>query len=411
MRGGYERAGRTSAKGRPGQQLRRVPITVLTALLALELTACSALQSSGAGGGGAASGVASSEENSPGQVPTPSDETPTPEAPQVTFPWKPGRPQLGMNVYWVDNQSDSVDVIRTKARRLADYVIMLDVNSISISFPFFTSGPEASSVYTASSTPSASRVGIVLDEFYRNGLRTTLRPLMNEKALLDVNRHAWRGSIEPTNRDDWFASYRQFLIPYLQVARDNHATTFVIGTELSSLEADDRWAAVVNRAKRDFGGEIAYAVNWDSYVRGPINMPVDQLGIDAYFKLEVGDDASIPMLVAGWNEWLDRRTSGPLSTLILSEVGAPAEGGAYRHPARWGHTDRPLNLDVQERWFTAACQVARQRRMAGLYWWKLDFHMDPAQADPLHDPHDSFVGRPAEYAIESCFSAWGSREA
>lgn len=140
-------------------------------------------------------------------------------------------------------------------------------------------------------------------------------------------------------------------------------------------------------------------------------MPVDQLGIDAYFKLEVGDEASIPMLVAGWNEWLDRRTSGPLPTLTLSEVGAPAEGGAYRHPAQWGHTDRPLNLDVQERWFTAACQVARQRRMAGLYWWKLDFRMDPAQADPVHDPHDSFVGRPAEHAIESCFSAWGSREA
>jgi hypothetical protein len=233
-------------------------------------------------------------------------------------------------------------------------------------------------------------------------------PIPTQKALLEANRLAWRGNIEPADRDAWFATYREFLTPYLQVARDYRVSTFVIGAELNSLEGDPRWADVVSLAKREFGGEIAYAANWDSYVHGPIDVPVDQLGLDAYFKLEVGDDASVPMLIAGWNEWLDRRTTGPLPTLILSEVGAPAQDGAYRHPGSWGTTGRPLNLAVQERWFIAACQVARERRMAGLYWWKLDFHVDPAQADPLRDPRDSFVGRPGEHAIQSCFSAWGS---
>jgi hypothetical protein len=326
----------------------------------------------------------------------------------VTFPWKPGRPELGMNVYWVDKPNESEEVLRATARRVVDYVLTLDANSIAISFPFFTSGPRASSVHATRSTPSPHRVGVVLDEFHRSGVRTTLRPLMDEQTLLAVNRHSWRGSIEPVSRDGWFASYRQLITPYLKAAHDNHATTFVIGTELNSLENDPRWAALISQASREFGGEIAYAANWDSYVSRPIDTPVDRLGLNAYFPLDVGDDASVGVLVREWNRWLDRKTTGALPRLILSEVGAPAENGAYHHPGIWGRTGKPLNLAVQKRWFIAACQVARQRDMAGLYWWKLDFYVDPAKADPQHDPHDSFAGRPSEDAIQACFAAWGS---
>jgi hypothetical protein len=327
----------------------------------------------------------------------------------VTFPWKPGRPQFGMNVYWIDNPRDSEEVIRAKARRIIDYVIPLDANSIALSFPFFTSGPRASSVFATRATPSARRVGIALDEFRRSGLRTTLRPLMDEKALVAVNVYSWRGSIQPADRDAWFASYRKLVIPYLQAAQRSHAATFVIGAELNSLENDPRWGALVGQARHVFGAQIAYAINWDSYVSRPIRLPADQFGIDAYFRLDVGDDASTNLLVAGWNQWLDRRANGALPKLLLSEVGAPAENGAYHHPAVSGSTrGRPLNLAVQKQWFAAACQVARQRKMAGLYWWKVDFHEDPLRADPVRDKHDSFVGRPAEDAIQSCFSAWGS---
>jgi len=313
-----------------------------------------------------------------------------------------------MNVYWQDNREDSEEVLRAKARRIVDYIVTLDANSVAISFPFFTSGPLASEVYAGASTPSPRRVGIVLDEFHRSGLRSMLRPILDERSLLAAGIHNWRGNIRPASRDEWFTSYRRLLAPYVKAAHANHATTFVIATELNSLEGDPRWAGLVGESKRAFGGEIAYAVNWDNYVNRPIDMPVERFGIDAYFPLELGDGASVSMLVAGWNRWLEQRTGGPLPGLILSEVGAPAENGAYHHPGVWGTAGGPLNLAVQKRWFTAACQVARQRAMAGLYWWKLDFHVDPARADPRSDMHDSFVGRPAEDAIQSCFSAWGS---
>jgi Glycoside Hydrolase Family 113 len=388
---------------RAGQPVRRAATAAVAGLLLLGPTACSAPGSVG-GGKARTGGIDGASQSAAGQ-----SARPTPAEPEVTFPWRAGRPQLGMNVYWADDPSDSEAVVRAKARRVVDYLITIDANSVALAFPFFTAGPTASSVFATSATPSARRVGVALDEFSRRGLRATLKPLLDEKALLAVSRRSWRGSIQPANRDAWFATYRKLLVPYLHVAQRSRARTFVIGTELSSLESDPRWGALAGQAKGIFRADIAYSVNWDSYVSRPNRMPVDEVGVDAYFPLEVDDDAPTSVLVAGWNRWLDRRAVGPLPDLSFSEVGAPAEDGAYRHPAAWGSTrGHALNLAVQARWFTAACQVARQRKMAGLYWWKVDFHDDPVRADPVHDKHDSFLGRPGEDAIQSCFSAWGS---
>jgi hypothetical protein len=308
----------------------------------------------------------------------------------------------------LDNPRDSDEVVRAKSRRVLSYLVGLDANSVSLSFPFFTSGPRASSVFGDDATPSPLRIGILLDEAHSAGFRTTVRPLMDEQALLAVSRKSWRGNLKPASRDKWFASYQEFLAPYLRVAQDRKAATFVVGTELNSLENDARWHRLIAEARRGFKGEIAYAANWDSYLSGDVDLPVDQVGIDAYFPVQVSDEASVTRLANGWQRWLDQKSERAMPTALIYEVGIPAENGAYRHPWVWGMAGEPLNLAIQERWYAAACQVARKREMRGIYWWKLDFHTDPATADAKHDIHDSFVGRPGERAIQACFSAWGS---
>ncbi|MBW8740767.1 MAG: hypothetical protein JF621_27900 [Streptomyces turgidiscabies] len=40
--------------------------------------------------------------------------------------------------------------------------------------------------------------------------------------------------------------------------------------------------------------------------------------------------------------------------------------------------------------------------MAGLYWWNLDFRADPSAGTPAGS-RTSFLGRPAEAVIASCF--------
>jgi hypothetical protein len=51
------------------------------------------------------------------------------------------------------------------------------------------------------------------------------------------------------------------------------------------------------------------------------------------------------------------------------------------------------------------CQVVRQRRLGGVYWWSVNFHTDPSI--PPADDHSrlDFAGRTAtEQAVKSCFS-------
>ncbi|MFF0015923.1 glycoside hydrolase family 113 [Streptomyces sp. NPDC005374] len=338
--------------------------------------------------------------------PSPSPSASRAPAPaKVARPWHPGDPQLGAQILWYAYPGETDASVRTDALRLVDYMVGKDMNAVSVTFPFETASPTASRVAASARTPSVRHLGMLLDTAAAAGLRITVRPLLDEKNLLAKDPLAWRGSLAPADRAAWFRSYEALLAPYLTLAARHHASTFVLGVELTSLEDDPRWHSLTTAARRSFTGELSYDANWDDYVSRHVPVPVDHLGVDAYFPLAgLGDDASVAQIAAGWQRWLDRKSTGKLPRIVLSEVGIIAEDGAYRHPAVWKGGGKP-NPTVQKRWFQAACQVARDRDMAGLYWWNLDFHADPGAGTP-DDSLTSFLGRPAESVITSCFRTW-----
>ncbi|MHC5905945.1 glycoside hydrolase family 113 [Streptomyces sp. S6] len=324
---------------------------------------------------------------------------------RVARPWRAGDPQLGAQVLWYSYPGETDASVRVASVRLVNYMVGKHMNAISVTFPFATGGPTSSRVGAAPGTPSVRHLGMLLDTAARAGLRITLRPLLDERNLVAQDPLAWRGSLAPADRAAWFRSYEAFLAPYLTLAARHRANTFVLGAELTSLEDDPRWRSVVAAARKAFPGELSYDANWDDYVARRVPVPVDHLGIDAYFSLaHLGDDASAAQIAEGRQRWLDRKSTGNLPRIVLSEVGIVAASGAYRHPADWsggGKTD----TTVQRRWFEAACRVAKDRDMAGLYWWNLDFHADPGAGTPA-GARASFLGRPAEDVIASCFRTW-----
>lgn len=324
---------------------------------------------------------------------------------RVARPWRRGDPQLGAQVLWYTYPGETDPSVRANALRLVNYMVGRHMNAVSVTFPFATAGPTASRVGVSAATPSVRHLGMLLDTAAAAGLRIMVRPLLDERSLVARDPLAWRGSLAPADRAAWFRSYEAFLAPYLALAARHHVSTFVVGAELTSLEDDPRWRSLIATARRSFRGELSYDANWDDYVSRHVPVPVDHLGIDAYFPLaRLGDDASVAEIAEGWQRWLDRKTTGKLPRIVLSEVGIIAENGAYRHPAVWTGGEK-LNPTVQQRWFEAACRVARDREMAGLYWWNLDFHADPAAGAPAGS-HTSFLGRPAEAVITSCFRTW-----
>ncbi|WP_330294489.1 glycoside hydrolase family 113 [Streptomyces sp. NBC_00503] len=322
---------------------------------------------------------------------------------KVSKQWQPGMPEWGVQVFWEDKKEHSDEYIEKKAREQADYLVGLNANSAAVSFPFYTEGRTSTKLMAGKNTPTPEHLSIVLRVFHDAGLRTTVRPIMDEAALTPPE--GWRGNIKPADKTAWFTSYEMLLTPYLDAAQKEQASTFVVGTELNSMESAPGWKPLIASAEKLFKGEVAYDANWDNYVRGRIDVPINRLGVDAYFPVKVPDEASVDQLVAGWNTWLDKKTKGPLPRIILSEAGIAAMDGAYQLPGDF-YTKRKTNPAVQANWYTAVCKVVEQRKMAGVYWWSIYFDSDPKAAPTDTASGLDFAGRPAtEAAIRSCFGS------
>ncbi|MEX0668573.1 MAG: hypothetical protein WD061_02445 [Candidatus Saccharimonadales bacterium] len=320
---------------------------------------------------------------------------------KVADPWSDGEIERGVHLYWPDNADDSRKIVAEKAVRILDYVVDMGANSITISFPIYMDNATANEVTVGPGTPTTSRLEEVLQQANRRELRITLRPLIDEQSL--IGSGDWRGSIMPTKQAQWFESVETLYAPYLEVAEEYEVETFVLLAELNSLQQEERWSSVISAARDAFSGELSTSVNWDSYVAGNLGPEVDVLGLDAYFPMDIGDDATVNQLVDGWDHWLNQAEGHiDISSTLMHEVGIPAQNGAYRKPNDWGEGDQELNETVQERWFQSACSIVRLRKMKGIYYWKLDFHSDPKQTS-TDENRTSFVGRPAEEVIKACF--------
>jgi hypothetical protein len=326
----------------------------------------------------------------------------------VRNPWHPGMRQLGIQVYWTANRSDTSDaIIQAKAQRIIDYAISLHANSVAVTFPFFTSGLTASSVYADPSvTPSPGHIEVFLTVAAKAHIRVTLRPVLDEKALVTRNVHAWRGSIAPQNRAAWFRSYERLLLPYAAAAQAGHAATFVLGTELDSLEGASQWPGLVRSLRSVYTGQLAYDENYDEFAWGTAKPPVQSHDVDAYPEFNLPASASVAALTQSWDAWLGSHPLSVRRDLTLSEIGIEAVAGSYQDPWAWlGAITAPIDTHVQAAWFQAACNaVSAEQIGGGIYWWEVNFDADPAHPRAFESDRLTFLDRPAQQVIRNCFA-------
>jgi hypothetical protein len=316
-------------------------------------------------------------------------------------------PQLGIDVDWVGNSHDSAAVIREKAERIIDYAIGLHANSIALTFPFYTYGITSDTLYADKvTTPSPEHIAIFLAVARESRIRVTIRPLLSENALVEQNPIAWRGSIQPASLSAWFASYQKLLLPYARVAESGQAATFIIGAELNSLEGSAEWPALVYAIGSVYHGELAYDENFDSFQNHDTNLPLSRFGVDAYPRFQLSDSASVSELTQAWENWLSSHSSATLHKAVLSEVGITATSGAYQSPGNWlGTVHATIVPRIQANWYAAVCQAFSADKLAGLYWWEVSFDADPRNPAKFLADRLTFLGRPAQQEISSCFAS------
>jgi len=304
--------------------------------------------------------------------------------------------QLGIDVDFYDYAG--LNVQQAAAADVA-YVRRLHANSMSVSFPFFMTGPDADSVHATAATPSPEALATFAVAAERAGLYFSVRPLLDQSSL-DVKggRVRWR----PADPAAWFASYASFLRPYAQMAQREHIGEFITGAEFDEFGNSPYWAGLDTYLRRFYRGTLGYSDNWDISVANAVSQAgVAQL-VDAYKPVYLPSGASLAALTAAWEAYLGSQPRG----IVLSEVGIAAQDGAYRNPYDFVSNGTPLVPAIQVNWLTAACDAVAGEQDGGLYFWSIavgqNFDVPPGRSDPA-----SFADGPGARAIAACFERIG----
>jgi hypothetical protein len=303
-------------------------------------------------------------------------------SPKATVPLKDMR--LGLDVDWYTYADEPVAAM---AAQTVSYAQSLHANALAISFPFFMDGVTSWTAHGDESTPTPAELGILITDAQEAGLTVSLRPLMDTGSV-GMSRVFWH----PSHPREFFAAYRAFLRPYLELAQQDGVAQFIEATEMNEFQNSPLWAHFTDWAESIYKGQIACAANWSAVdphlCGGHVTMTVD-----AY----KGEPAS--RLLTGWEKWDAQLPAGT----TLSEVDIAAAPQAYRYPWRnsW-HISAP-DPEVQARWFSAACSAAAQEGLGGIYFWAIP--LGTPTPGPTLATQLRWSGSAGAAAISSCFEA------
>jgi hypothetical protein len=304
-----------------------------------------------------------------------------------------------------------------KTHLLLNYLIYLQINSISLTFPLYQDNWTASRVFIDDDlTLSEENIRYFIREAIKRNFTVTIRPVLDEASLY-LDNH-WRGSIEPEDIESWFQSYSEIILKYSQLAAEEEADIMCIGAEFNSLEAEtDQWLKLIEEVRSLYSGQLTYSANWSQVPNGSIEFwsELDFIGIDAFFPLNAPLEATSAELVEAWQPWveiIDDMKASHNMPVVFTEIGVIPYSGSYRNPWRWrtisqadletlesGLEVSESDLETQRNYYAATCEAVDEL-VNGIYWW--NFELDPP-ADPKNDPSFNPSGKPAADVIRNCF--------
>ena len=273
------------------------------------------------------------------------------------------------------------------------YVKAQHANSVMVSFPFFVASRTSSTVYSTIRTPSPADLAVFARAARSKGLYVVLRPLMDQGGI-NESRADWK----PRDPKAWFASYQKWLLPYAAMAQKAGIPEFYVGAEFSRFALLSNWNKLDRAVRKVYKGKLMYASNGVGLRRGDGGSSVTRTA-DAYPDMNVPDNITVSRLTRRWRTY-DRRLP---ARNTLSEVGISGVVGAYRKPweHHWPHPR--LDVNVQVRWFTAACRAAVAQKLGGIYFWAVGFGASQLDTKLSAKNQGAWEDGPAEKAVATCY--------
>lgn len=309
----------------------------------------------------------------------------------IPFKYSSDEFQAGMNIL-IYGHPDMHEVKET-----FEHLRRIGINSVAINFPFYQADFQANEVTTSETdTPTIAELRDIILAAHQLRLSVMIRPIMDERVFIASN--SWRGEIQPTDPDAWFDSYETMILTYAKLAEATKAESLNIGTELNSMQKqyEERWLRLIENVRRVYNGDVLYSFNYDTvndidsigFVQS-----LDYVGIDAYFPLDLPDDATSDMLVREWERHIHTMNKTlQQHRVLITEVGMIPVTGAYRTPYAWRIPHKKYDPQAQANYYEAAFEAWKQR-VDGIYWWCVipGENRKNISFSPLHLPAEEVI--------------------
>lgn len=294
---------------------------------------------------------------------------------------------------------------RDEGRTYVSYfweIAQAGANTVTLVVSWHQADVHATELMPEPTTPSDEEVRRAVRSARDVGLEVALLPIVR---LQTRAQGEWRGVLEPSNVDDWFASYGAFIEHYATIAAEEGVALYSVGSELGSMEShEEHWRSLIDRVRTGFSGRLTYSANWDHYERTPFWDALDVAGTTGYHELtetpgvnpEVGD------LVESWQPIVEGLASFAESIerdVLITEVGYVSQTGAAYHP--WDYTTTgDVDLAAQRDLYEALYRAFNGREwLAGVTLWT--WFGDGGSSDDGYTPR----GKPAEQVLRHWFGA------
>lgn len=249
--------------------------------------------------------------------------------------------QQGINI----NPKSDTDYGSASFRESLENFVEIGGDSVALVIPVYQSNLWSTDVNRGWNTPTDESLAQGISVAKSLGLRVVV------KVHLEIYEGGWRAEIQPWNRDEWFQKYSDLITHFAQIANDNGADIFNVGSEMVNVAAHtvnadntDRWRGMIDRVRGVFNGGIMYTANstgdggchidekvciqfWDA---------VDYIGLSVYYGLWGGD---VQGMMEAWGHW-DHSDIRPFvaqqtKPIIFSEIGYRSVEQSHQDPWNW----------------------------------------------------------------------------
>ncbi|HUS48497.1 MAG TPA: hypothetical protein VM098_10265 [Phycisphaerae bacterium] len=266
-------------------------------------------------------------------------------------------------------------------------------------------------------TPSDKRLKELLRYCRQADPKTGKPPLKVVLMVIVLLEHRrgeeWRGTIEPTNWNDWWSAYTNYVTHYAKIAQETGVEVMLIGSELVSTELQaDRWKRLIADVRGAYKGRLGYSANWDHYQPITWWKDLDIIGMTTYYNLSKGKKPNVELLKEAWRPIKEkiltwRNANYPNHPILFTEVGWPNQVTCAEYP--WNYyeaADKPdpkAQADCFEAFF--ATWMDEPAVVGYLVWeWRNSPWQEVGEKDTSYVP----CKKPAEQVIRKHY--WAARE-